>query len=149
MTQSMDPAILSHLAGGNASSATPRHDPMSRSLGAEQMSLSLGLDTMSQSMGEEELKQAMQQYDPMTQSQGPEQLSHSLAHPEPSVGLMTRSLDLGHLTNGEAEAWGERCLSHPTPPAPSSIHGHPRPTTLFGSNENDLVVEDLAGSQGT
>ncbi|KAK4289378.1 hypothetical protein Pmani_037645 [Petrolisthes manimaculis] len=130
MTQSMDPAILSQLAGGPPGA---RPDLMSRSLGAEQMSQSLGMDPMTQSMGEEELRRSME-YDPMTQSQGPEQLAHSLAYPEPPGQLMTRSLDLPHLTNGEAEVWGER-LTHPS-------HTHPRPTTLFG-DENDLVVEDV------
>lgn len=135
MTQSMDPAILSQLAGGPPGA---RPDLMSRSLGAEQMSRSLGMDPMTQSMGEEELRRSME-YDPMTQSQGPEQLARSLAYPEPPGPLMTRSLDLPHLTNGEAEVWGDR-ITHPS-------HTHPRPTTLFG-DENDLVVEDV-GPQGT
>ncbi|XP_053630153.1 serine-rich adhesin for platelets isoform X3 [Cherax quadricarinatus] len=131
MTQSMDPAILSQLAGTAPRGST---DLMSRSLGAEQLSRSLGVDPMTQSMGEEELKYSME-FDPMTQSQGPEQLARSLAHQDSSNSLMTRSLDLGHLTNGEAEAWGEH-VSHPLP------HSHPRPTSLFG-DENDLVVEDV------
>ncbi|MPC16368.1 Centrosomal protein [Portunus trituberculatus] len=132
MTQSMDPAILSQLAG-----PTPRGhtDLMSRSLGAEQMSRSLGIDPMSQSMGEEDFKRA--DFDPMTQSQDPKQLARCLAQPDPT-DLMTRSLDLGHLTNGEAEVWGER-VAHPS-------HGHPRPTSLFGA-ENDLAVEDVANQE--
>lgn len=132
MTQSMDPAILSQLAG-----PTPRghSDLMSRSLGAEQMSRSLGIDPMSQSMGEEEFKRT--DFDPMIQSQGPKQLARCLAQPDPT-DLMTRSLDLGHMTNGEAEVWGER-VAHP--------HGHPRPTSLFGA-ESDLAVEDV-GQQGS
>ncbi|XP_063849113.1 uncharacterized protein LOC135093623 isoform X2 [Scylla paramamosain] len=129
MTQSMDPAILSQLAGPTPRSHT---DLMSRSLGAEQMSRSLGIDPMSQSMGEEDFKRA--DFDPMTQSQGPKQLARCLAQPDPT-DLMTRSLDLGHLTNGEAEVWGER-VAHPS-------HGHPRPTSLFGA-ETDLAVEDVA-----
>lgn len=136
MTQSMDPAILSHLSGTAPRGST---DLMSRSLGAEQMSRSLGMDPMTQSMGEEEFKHSME-YDPMTQSLGPEQLARSLAHQDSSSSLMSRSLDLGHLTNGEAESWGEH-MSHPV------SHGHPRPTSLFG-DENDLVVEDI-GPQGT
>ncbi|XP_045592646.1 serine-rich adhesin for platelets isoform X2 [Procambarus clarkii] len=131
MTQSMDPAILSQLAG-NAPRGTT--DLMSRSLGAEQMSRSLGLDPMTQSMGEEDFKHAME-FDPMTQSQGPEQLARSLLRQDSNNSLMTRSLDLGHLTNGETETWGEH-VSHPLP------HSHPRPTSLFG-DENDLVVEDI------
>ncbi|XP_071524302.1 uncharacterized protein Cep97 isoform X2 [Panulirus ornatus] len=131
MTQSMDPAILSHLSGTAPRGST---DPMSRSLGAEQMSRSLGMDPMTQSMGEEEFRHSME-YDPMTQSLGPEQLARSLARQDSSSSLMSRSLDLGHLINGEAEAWGEH-VSHPV------SHGHPRPTSLFG-DENDLVVEDM------
>lgn len=135
MTQSMDPAILSQLAG---SGPRGQVDPMSLSLGAEQMSRSLGIDPMSRSMGEEEMKRCLE-LDPMTQSQGPEQLARSLAQPEPCGGLMTRSLDLGPMTNGEAEVWGERTLLPPT--------GHPRPTSLFG-DEKDLVLEDVT-AQGT
>ncbi|XP_068236755.1 serine-rich adhesin for platelets-like isoform X2 [Palaemon carinicauda] len=131
MTQSMDPAILSQLAGTSKRSSA---DPMSLSLGAEQMSRSLGMDMLSQSLGHEDLKHSME-FDPMTQSLGPEQLARSLGQPDIN-DLMTRSLDFGHLTNGEAETWGER-ISHP-PPA----HTQPRPTSLFG-DENDLVVEDV------
>ncbi|XP_042874189.1 uncharacterized protein LOC122254532 isoform X3 [Penaeus japonicus] len=134
MTQSMDPAILSQLAGNGPRGQV---DPMSLSLGAEQMSRSLGIDPMSRSMGEEEMKRCLE-LDPMTQSQGPEQLARSLAQPEPCGGLMTRSLDLGPMTNGEAEAWGERTLLPPT--------GHPRPTSLFG-DEKDLVLEDVAAQE--
>ena len=136
MTQSMDPAILSQLAGTTKRGST---DPMSLSLGAEQMSRSLGMDPLSQSVESEEATPHSMEFDPMTQSLGPEQLARSLGPPDCS-DLMTRSLDLGHLTNGEAETWGER-IAHP--PA----HTQPRPTSLFG-DENDLVVEDVA-PQGT
>ncbi|XP_047485306.1 uncharacterized protein LOC125036607 isoform X3 [Penaeus chinensis] len=136
MTQSMDPAILSQLAGNGPRGQV---DPMSLSLGAEQMSRSLGIDPMSRSMGEEEMKRCLE-LDPMTQSQGPEQLARSLAQPEPCGGLMTRSLDLGPMTNGEAEVWGERTLLPPT--------GHPRPTSLFG-DEKDLVLEDVTAQESS
>ena len=131
MTQSMDPAILSQLAG-----TAPRghNDLMSRSLGAEQMTRSLGLDPMTQSM-EDDFKPNDLDCDLMVRSHDPKQMGQ----PDPG-DLMTRSLDLSHLTNGEAEVWGE----HLTPPP----HGHPRPTSLFGA-DGDLTVEDMEhqGSQ--
>ncbi|KAK7071626.1 hypothetical protein SK128_014587 [Halocaridina rubra] len=97
------------------------------------------MDPVTQSVGQEEFKNSVP-FDPMTQSLGPEQLARSLAQPDCS-GLMTRSLDLGHLANGEAETWGDR-VSHP--PA----HTQPRPTSLFG-DENDLVVEDVGPQESS
>lgn len=74
----------------------------------------------------------------MTQSVS-EDFKHSLelAQSEPPDSA---SEGHSHLTNGEAEMWGE-CV------VPAASHGHPRPTSLFRA-EADLQVEDL-DAEGT
>ncbi|CAL4135451.1 unnamed protein product, partial [Meganyctiphanes norvegica] len=177
MTQSMDPNILAQLAGSVPK--VPSSDPiMYLSLGAEQMAHSLGLEStqscdgityiqsgeismpnhhldshisqqqgagpksmsnMAQSMGQEELKRALGICgDPMSQSLGPEQLARTLGAPIADSKIKNSSL-----TNGEVEEWPERMIHLTT------HHNHPRPTTLFAQESDNMPLDDVGPPDGS